>query len=430
MGLIERLTLITTNRVKLYGAQYNTFAIFGIINYPLALLYELYIDNNSDGIFIRILSSILCLILLLKNRWPERLKKFLPLFWYICITISIPTLSIYLSLENALSLGWLMNINIGMMILILLLDSVSFLIVGLSGITIGLSLFIISGKSIPSLPNDTNLLLFIYMFLCVTILGTIFARNKETFNHFLQKAIVKKRTSELEKALDIKTYFLNNISHEIRTPIQGFTTISEGLVEHWQDFDETKKLELANMVAHNAQRLSTLVTNLLDLSKFSADKMQMDMKEIDLDKIVKNIIDESKGLYINSKNIEIEFKSKLDMPLFADPKRIGQVLRNLFANSIKFSPDNSKIIAILEIENNDCHFSLQDKGMGIPEKELDTIFEAFTQSSRTKSGAGGTGLGLSICKEILDAHNGKIWAVNNSTSGATFHFTLPVNQET
>jgi len=432
----DDLVNFTTERVKKYGAQYLTFAIFGTINYPLALIYEVFINHDSNGVILRLLASFLCFILLLKNSWPTKYQKFLPLFWYITIIISLPMITSFMLLKNHLSFGWLINFNIGIMIVMLILDSISFVIVECIGIFLGILLFFVSETHFEYHTNSDNLEIFLYMFLCIVILGPIFTRNREIFNHFMQKAKddtnaelerrVEERTAELKKALAAKTEFLNNISHEIRTPIQGFTAISEGLVEHWHQFDENKKLDLTKTVANNAQRLATLVTNLLDLSKFTANKMLLNLEKVDFVALIEEIINECKNLYLNNKSLDFQFQNlEYNTIILADKKYVIQLLRNLLANAIKFSPDNSVIkISIISLEK-EWLFSIKDSGIGIPYNELEEIFEPFAQSSFTKTGAGGTGLGLSICKKIIEAHHGKIWAENNLEGGAGLYFTLP-----
>ena len=111
-----------------------------------------------------------------------------------------------------------------------------------------------------------------------------------------------------------------------------------------------------------------------------------------------------------------------------------QVINNLLSNAIKFSPENSIITAILD--NTTLHESntpavrlrVCDQGMGIPDTELEVVFDKFVQSSKTRTGAGGTGLGLAICKEIIAGHDGRIWASNNETGGACFTFLLPLEK--
>ena len=103
------------------------------------------------------------------------------------------------------------------------------------------------------------------------------------------------------------------------------------------------------------------------------------------------------------------------------------MITNLLSNAIKFSPENTVItVSIFQNESAEIVFRVQDEGIGIPESELEDIFDAFIQSSKTDTGAGGTGLGLAISKKIIEAHNGKIWAENNNDHGATVSFTLPL----
>ena len=243
---------------------------------------------------------------------------------------------------------------------------------------------------------------------------------------------VKLRTSEVESALNAKTEFLNNMSHEIRTPIGGMSIISRELAENWDKFTEIRKIELANAVATNAERLRLLVGNLLDLAKFSNGKMLLELKKVDLNQLVSEMIMEAKSLYLQDKKINFVFDAAEHNNAIIDAERISQVLRNLFVNAIKFSPNRSNItINIIESEItyddglsiDALHFTITDQGMGIPEHELDVIFNPFIQSSKTKTKAGGTGLGLAICREIITAHHGEIWAEN--IGGARFNFLIP-----
>lgn len=249
---------------------------------------------------------------------------------------------------------------------------------------------------------------------------------------------VKDRTQELERALAAKTEFLNNISHEIRTPIQGVTAISNGLVEHWQDFDEKQKFDFALQVSQNANRLFSLINNLLDLSKFNAGKMLLEKTLGNIEHLLMEVIDESKALNLDKKlNIIFYKESRLYPPIIFDYNRIAQVVRNLLSNAIKFSTDGTIEIKLsmgfIEYEDNykveSAIISIKDEGIGIPDSDIYKIFEPFTQSSRTKTKAGGTGLGLSICAEIIKLHHGKVWVINNNDKGSTFYFSLPIHHE-
>lgn len=272
-----------------------------------------------------------------------------------------------------------------------------------------------------------------YILMLMAAIIVTFLKPKQEFGDILEQK-VQERTRELERALAAKTEFLNNMSHEIRTPIQGFVAISEGLVDHWSNFDEQKKLGLATQISSNAKRLKNLLGHLLDLSKFSAGKMILNFTKIDLNESILAMIDECKALYLIDKNIEFIFEEEKDVKIIADNERIAQVLRNLLINAIKFSANNSKILVKIFKEErmnhlgareDFIHFSITDFGIGIPEDELEEIFLPFNISSRTKTKAGGTGLGLAIARKIIDAHHGKIWAKNNPDGGSIFHFVLP-----
>ena len=102
-----------------------------------------------------------------------------------------------------------------------------------------------------------------------------------------------------------------------------------------------------------------------------------------------------------------------------------QVLRNLLSNAVKFSNNGNQITLTISSLERAIKVSVEDSGIGVPENELESIFDKFTQSTKTNTGAGGTGLGLSICREIIAAHKGRIWAENNPSGGAIFNFTLP-----
>ena len=247
---------------------------------------------------------------------------------------------------------------------------------------------------------------------------------------------VEQRTKDLKLALAVKTEFLNNISHEVRTPIHGFLGISEGLTLNWKSYTDKQKHKYISEIAKNAKRLASLVNHLLDLSKFSEGKIVLDCIKFNLEEAVNEVIDECKSLYVKEQKIKIKFVCEEEISLFADRERIIQVLRNLFINAIKFSNKNAVITARIskakfeyngETDKEFSHFQITDQGIGIPEREIEEIFKPFTQSSYSKTGAGGVGLGLSICKEIIEMHQGKIWAENNLAKGASFNFIIPLS---
>jgi two-component system sensor histidine kinase ChiS len=252
-------------------------------------------------------------------------------------------------------------------------------------------------------------------------------RNADMLNKNLEHK-VKERTTELENALATKTEFLNNISHEVRTPVQGITTISQGLVEKWDSYTDEKRLALASAVASNSQRLFSLVSNLLDLATFNTGKVLFNMQEVNLIKVINNVIKECESLYVLEKDIKIIFaKHPIKIMISIDPEKISQVLRNLITNSIKFMENGRIYISLTLVEDRkSCNITIRDEGINIPEEELEQIFNPFTRGHKTKNLISGAGLGLSICKKIINGHNGKIWAENNKDRGVSFIFSLPI----
>ena len=119
----------------------------------------------------------------------------------------------------------------------------------------------------------------------------------------------------------------------------------------------------------------------------------------------------------------------LRVHLLPDSERIKQVIRNLISNAVKFSPREETINVTISRNKHLLKLAVKDSGVGIPQNELQAVFDKFVQSTKTKTGAGGTGLGLSICKEIITAHKGRIWAENNPDDGAIFFFEIPINSQ-
>lgn len=233
---------------------------------------------------------------------------------------------------------------------------------------------------------------------------------------------------EADLANQQKSKFLANISHELRTPmhsILGFSNIGVKKID-------TASTELLKKYFMNIQlsgnRLLVLINNLLDFSKLEAGKMVLDKKQANLHDIFKRCCLEQEQ-QLNDLNLTVQVNETAS-PVSGvfDPTKIGQVMSNILSNAIKFSPESSNLIAsIHKMDNKDLSFTLQDQGIGIPNAELETVFDVFVQSSNNPNSVGGTGLGLAICQEIVAAHNGKIWAENNTENGVKFVFIIPSN---
>lgn len=262
------------------------------------------------------------------------------------------------------------------------------------------------------------------------------------------EALVEERTTELSNAKNeaeaaslAKSEFLANMSHELRTPmhaILSYAVMGERKVE---TAPPEKLARYFTRINTAGSRLLALVNDLLDLSKQEAGQMEYFFKTVSVETIASQIIDEQIGL-ASEKKIRLILKNNCtDSQAECDAERLGQVMRNLLNNAIKFSPSDSNITLTIDPamvisgrRESDRHqvpalcISVHDEGLGLPDDELESVFDKFIQSSKTKTGAGGTGLGLTICKEIIAAHQGTITARNNTASGASFVATIPIRQ--
>lgn len=251
--------------------------------------------------------------------------------------------------------------------------------------------------------------------------------------------LVNERTREVEEARDAavranraKTEFLTNMSHELRTPLHGilsFARLGGDNVLKKDGFPKEKTAQYFQRIQQSGERLLVLLDDLLDLSRLEAGKMRYEMTECDIDLIAESAISDLSALAL-SKSLRVAVDSRTsDTRVWGDTMRLGQVLRNLIGNAIKFSPDGGRIAIVIDATEWEGHnvamLSVLDEGVGIPPEELGAIFNKFVQSSKTKSGAGGTGLGLAICKRVIADHHGVIWAENRSEGGAAFCVLLP-----
>lgn len=231
-----------------------------------------------------------------------------------------------------------------------------------------------------------------------------------------------------EQANAAKDAFLMNMSHELRTPLHAVLSYAQLGLARIRDPD--KVVSCLSRIQQSGRTLSNLLTDLLDLTAIESGSLSFVMRRCDLGDTLRTVCAEIAGPCA-----ERSIRLDLALPEKAvfvriDPSRFGQVIRHVLDNAIAFSPKGAAIAVELagaeeSPGGHGVRLSIADHGPGIPVEELDTVFDKFYQSTRTRTGAGGTGLGLALCRGIVNAHGGSIHAMGNAWGGATLLIEVP-----
>ncbi len=257
--------------------------------------------------------------------------------------------------------------------------------------------------------------------------------------------LVREQTADLvaakeaaEAANEAKSVFLANMSHELRTPLHAILSFARLGDQKVGRAAEDRLREYFLRISTSGERLLNLLNDLLDLAKLESGHMRIETRPVALDGLVRESLAEYEAWFA-AKRLHVDLHAAPgELTAWADPVRFGQVLRNLLSNAVKFTPEGHAITLHLApaslhgpggAEVTAVELSVSDEGVGIPEAELESVFDKFVQSSTTHTGAGGTGLGLAISREIVAAHGGVIFARNNPAGGATFVVRLPAVED-
>lgn len=221
-----------------------------------------------------------------------------------------------------------------------------------------------------------------------------------------------------------KTEFLANMSHELRTPMHAILNFASMGEKRAHQAPVEKLGHYFLRIHESGQRLLHLLNNLLDLAKLEAGRVLFTPSAVEMRALLEHCLQELEPL-LNDKQLQVSIETEGQLqPLQVDAHQMAQVWINLLANAARFSPAQGKILIRLQQQESQLLASIEDQGIGIPEDELESVFDKFAQSRHSRTGAGGTGLGLAICRQIIRLHQGRIWA-EPCQQGARLCFSLP-----
>ncbi|MGB5278205.1 MAG: HAMP domain-containing sensor histidine kinase [Gammaproteobacteria bacterium] len=236
-----------------------------------------------------------------------------------------------------------------------------------------------------------------------------------------------------------KSEFLANMSHEMRTPMHAILGFSDLGANKSATAPPEKLQSYFTRINESGQRLLTILDSLIDLSNLEAGRMHFQFSKNDLRSTIDSAIGQLAPV-LQERSVRVDVRSKTsDSTALYDNEKLIQVIKNLVSNSIKLSSSNSTVSIVIEnaslpiasdstdqAGNPAISVKVVGQGMGIPENELDSVFDKLMQSRKEVAITRSTDLGLPICKEIIQYHGGIIAADNNTSGGATFTFTIPV----
>jgi len=291
------------------------------------------------------------------------------------------------------------------------------------GITL---LHLIGSQVIPSFegPRIYGIILF-FLLSFIALVGTL-----EFFVYRKLKTIKVISEREIKKLTEMETYrreFLGEVSHELKTPIfaiLGFIdTLLEGAIN-----DEKVRVKFLKKAGKNAERLSTLVNDLLTITQIESGEININIRPFPVYELVTEVVDSLDQKFTKKKRsitCKVIDNGNIDTLVLADRERITQILINLVDNAIKYGDQDGNIVISLQKEDNLLFISVNDNGPGIEQEHLDKIFRRFYRIDKSRSrDKGGTGLGLAIVKHFLEAHGSGIEVSSETGEGTTFRFPL------
>src|SRR5580693_6021962 len=231
--------------------------------------------------------------------------------------------------------------------------------------------------------------------------------------------------TESRRVDEVKRDFVANTSHELKTPVGALALLAETIEDAADDAEAVRRF--AGKMRQEAQRLTNLVQDLITLSRIQAVEPVPDPRLVELDMVVAEALDRCR-MKANARGITLASAGARGLSVLGDEDLLVTALRNLLENAVAYSPERTRVVVSLKkASDGNAELSVTDQGIGIPERDLERIFERFYRVDPARSRAtGGTGLGLAIVKHVMAAHNGRVTVRSVEGSGSTFTLFIPL----
>lgn len=401
--LVKKLNKYTSERVDDFGAQYLIFGIFGLLNYPLYYIIWKYFSYQSyENLFLRIIATLLCLFLTLNKFWPKNLRFWLPTYWYITLLFCLPFFFCFMLLKNHASDVWLMSTTIVLVLLMLLVDWLSFII--LLSLGIFLAWFCYHLTSINTFKND-HFLILMFQYLGSLTVVLIFARNKERSD--------KERLSAMSSVA-------TSIAHELGAPLATLNIGAKNIRKYFPYFLQAYRTAIKaklplETIKPSTFRLIEKASSNIELETETAalfiDMLLMNASpkfSIDTCKVfsISKCISDTLSRYPFSEYEKelIYWSKKSDFMVKGEYLLITHILFNLLRNALFHiaKANKGEVYIWLEV-NKRNHLYFKDTGTGIVKKRINRIFDRFYTKTPH-----GTGIGLTFCRAAMESIGGEI----------------------
>ena len=428
----SKLNTPKTDMVYVYAIFSAISATIITLSIDRTIYYQYFhLINILLGTVLFIVTSFIC-----QKLWPSDFKeKYLGVIWLISIFIVSSFISSFLVLISNFTHISLVVLILNLTMIGILLKWQPTLIIITLGLILSFGLYeqYIGNIHLSAELDDLKLKMIYILFMISSIL-IAFLKPKQQYqeltedNNLFLSSKVDDQKKELTRLYEIKNELLRNLEHETRTPITGITSLGQVLWANYDKFNEEQRRNATKNIADSSERLTSLVNNLIDLSKFNNINYQLNKSQVNLTDLVYERLELCKKLYIQDKddlwfNLQIED----ELTVLCDEYYISRTIDNIIVNAIQYCKQGTITIELKPEQSNTILFSVKDEGIGIPKDELFEVFDPFTVSSKTKTPAGGRGIGLALSKKVIEAHNGQIWAKPNQDKGVTVAFSLPIN---